>query len=239
MSSPRVRKEPLKIPAWSEVPDTPRSRRHPQMRRAIVHAALELADAEGIDAVSMRRIATTLDMGTMTLYSYVPAKSDLLALMAEEIGSEMLVPGELPADWREALRAIAHRTRAMILRHPWVTTLEHEPFISPSIARHIEQSFAALAPLGLDPDDAGAILQAIDAYTGGSALDELEDRGREDSEDWQRIQTELLERAVGAHDLPHLAAALAAGMTDRGQHFERGLDWLLAGVAAEVEPRLH
>jgi AcrR family transcriptional regulator len=210
------------------------------MRRAIVHAALELADAEGIDALSMRRVASTLDMGTMTLYSYVASKSDLLALMADEIAGEMLVPGEPPADWREALRAIASRTRDMIFRHPWIATVEHGPFLSPNMARHVEQSFAALAPLELPFDDAGAILQAVDAYTAGCTLDELEDRRHSERDpQWKEQQFELLRRAVGEDDLPHVAAALAAGISDRGQHFERGLDWLLAGIAADLESRLH
>ena len=56
---------------------------------------------------------------------------------------------------------------------------------------------------------------------------------------WKEQQFELLRRAVGEDDLPHVAAALAAGISDRGQHFERGLDWLLAGIAADVESRLH
>ncbi len=230
----------MDIPPWATATETTRSRRHPQMRRAVVHAALELADSEGIDAVSMRRVAATLDMGTMTLYSYVRSKDDLIALMADEIAGELLVPGELPADWREALRAIARRTRDMIFRHPWIATVDHGPFISPNIARHIEQSFAALAPLKLEFGDMGAILGAVDAFTAGCALDELEDRQRsEQTPGWQKQQLDLLRRAVGEDDLPHVAAALASGASDTGQYFERGLDWLLAGVAADVESRLH
>jgi AcrR family transcriptional regulator len=237
MSRDKAKREPVRLPPWLPE-DTPRSRKHPLVRSAVVRVALVLADAEGIDAVSMRRVASELDMGTMTLYSYVRNKEDLLVLCADEIGKEMLVADPLPEDWREALRAIARRTREMMLRHPWLATLDHGPFISPSIARHIEQSLSALSGLGMPPADTMAILQAVDAYILGSAVDELEDRVRDDHiEDWEAQQTELLRLASDHDDLPHLERWLEDGMFASGHDFERGLNWLLAGIAADLESR--
>ena len=67
----------------------------------------------------MRRLAAELGAGTMTLYHYVHSKDDLIALMEDAIMGELLVPdGQLPTDWRQALTAIAHRTRATFRRHP-------------------------------------------------------------------------------------------------------------------------
>ena len=76
------------------VEDTPNARRHPKKRDAIVRAALALADRDGYEAVSMRRVADELGWGTMTLYSYVRGKDELVWHMGEALGGELLVPAE-------------------------------------------------------------------------------------------------------------------------------------------------
>jgi AcrR family transcriptional regulator len=89
-------------------------------REKISAAALSIADAEGFEAVSMRRIAAGLGVSTMSLYYYVRRKADLVALMDEALMGEILVPeGQLPRGWREAISAIARRTRDVFARHPW------------------------------------------------------------------------------------------------------------------------
>ena len=90
-------------------------RRQPRYtREEIAATALRIADAEGIDAVSMRRVAAELGAGTMTLYHYVRTKDDLLALVSDAVVGENIVPAhELPDDWREALSAIARRTSGL------------------------------------------------------------------------------------------------------------------------------
>src|SRR4029079_6731129 len=95
--------------------------RRPSLSRDLIAAtALEIADREGFEAVSMRRIAEKLGAGTMTLYHYMRTKADLLALMDDAIMAEALVPaGELPTDWRGAVAAVARRSRDAYLRHPW------------------------------------------------------------------------------------------------------------------------
>ena len=93
---------------------------------------MRVADTEGIDAVSMRRVASELGAGTMTLYHYVRTKEDLLALMDDAMMAELLVPeSELPKDWREALTAIAHRTRNTFSRHRWALLGLREPMPGP------------------------------------------------------------------------------------------------------------
>src|ERR1700742_2707644 len=98
-----------------------RPRRGPPLtREESAAAALAMADAEGLDAISMRRLAASLGVGAMTLYHYVKDKQELLLLMSDAISGELLVEGEFPADWRAALRIIAHNTRAAHERHPWL-----------------------------------------------------------------------------------------------------------------------
>src|ERR1700750_691298 len=89
-------------------------------RDDIVAAGLAIADPEGLDAVSMRRVAQDLGVGTMTLYSHVADKGELLDLMNDEVRAEVVVPAELPSDGREALSELARRTAESMIRHAWV-----------------------------------------------------------------------------------------------------------------------
>ena len=111
---------------------------------------LALAYAEGLDAVSMRRVASELGVGTMTLCYYVATRDELLALMNDAMMGELVVPaGELPSDWRAALGLIAHRSRAAFRRHPWA--IEEPPgTLGPNAMRHFEQSLAAVDGLEVD-----------------------------------------------------------------------------------------
>ena len=140
-----------RVPVWAR-DDT--RRRTSLSREAIVAAAVAIADAEGLDAVSIRRVAADLHARAMSLYTYIERKEDLLDLMADEVAAETLVPGELPADWREATLAIARRERQTTLRHPWLVDLVTRRSalgrVGPNMLRHSEQSIAALA--GLDAD---------------------------------------------------------------------------------------
>src|SRR3954469_18221423 len=95
-----------KPPIWAR----PEPRSRGLSRREIVQAALKIADEEGLAEVSIRRIARELRSGAMSLYHYFQSRDELLELMAETVAEEMLVP-DLPADWRPALRAIAHHSR--------------------------------------------------------------------------------------------------------------------------------
>src|SRR4051794_1897561 len=104
-------------PIWTQPP--PGQRRPRYTREQIAQAALSIADADGYDAVSMRRVAAELGAGTMTLYHYVRTKDDLRALMDDAIMSEVLVPdGELSADWRGAIAENARRPYPALRRPP-------------------------------------------------------------------------------------------------------------------------
>jgi AcrR family transcriptional regulator len=233
---PRLSDDGVDLAPWTEVEDTPKSRRHPEKREAVVLAALELVDREGFDALSMRAVARELRWGTMTLYSYVRSKDELMALMSERLGSELLIPpGELPADWRGAIKAIAFRTRAALLAHPWVVTVRAPRFLSPSFARHIDQTFEALAPLGVDMPTALAVARAVDDYTMGATIDDIAES--EPGPTNAAVQEHHLRALLEREDLPHLRAAIDGGIFDGAYEpdFERGLDWLLAGIAAALE----
>src|ERR671924_315257 len=98
----------------------PGERKPAHTRERIAQAALKIADEDGFEAVTMRRVAAELGAGTMTLYHYVRNKRELAALMDDAVMGELLVPEEeLADDWREGLAQIARRTYQCFLRHPW------------------------------------------------------------------------------------------------------------------------
>jgi AcrR family transcriptional regulator len=236
MSSDRgSRRSDLRAAPWAEVADSPRARRHPKIRREIVQAALRLVDREGLDAVSMRRLAAELDMGTMTLYSYVASKAELVTLMVDALGQEMLLD-EVPPDWRDALRAIARRSREAMRRHPWMITGRDaaEPQLPPSFARHIDQSLQAVAGLDVDPATKNAILRSVDDLVIGCVLDENEQEAREGA---PTFSIEDLRAMAEREGLEHLRASLDDGVDPHASHFEQGLEWLIAGIEADLQRR--
>lgn len=233
------------VPIWAR--PEPGARRPRLTRARIASVAVGIADREGMDAVSMRRVAAELGVGTMTLYYYVRTKDDLIALMDDAIMGELLVPADaLPADWRGALTAIARRTRAAFLRHPWALSALRGALPGPNALRHLEQSLAALANTSLDEVSKFELLSLVDDYVFGHTLrlSEVEGSSMPEGEaataliDW--VAAELR-----SGQYPHLQMIhseeeardsweqLMDRMTDE-ERFERGLQALLDGAAMRL-----
>jgi AcrR family transcriptional regulator len=161
-------------PIWARA--EPVARQPRISRQQIAAAALAIADAEGFEAVSMRRIARALGTGTMSLYRYIATRDDLLALAGDALTAEALVEGPLAAGWREALTLIARQTRAAYLRHPWsVHFILSAAAISATVTgpnglRHVEQSLAALAGAPMDERAKLDVLFIVDDYVFGHLL---------------------------------------------------------------------
>jgi AcrR family transcriptional regulator len=228
---------------WTRLAEEPPAR--PRVTRdSIVDAAIVLADAEGLSAVSIRRVAAALETRPMGLYSHIARKDDLIDLMIDRIAGEFLLD-EVADDWREALRGIARNTRAACLVHPWiVAAIDHRPVFGPNAIRHFEQSLAAVAGLELETGLALRILRVVDKFTLGQVVDEIAQREmlRRESltgEEWRSAATGQLEGLIATGEFPQLArigAAAAVADRDGERTFETGLDWLLAGIAASLEP---
>ncbi len=218
----------------------PPPRRQPLTREAIVGAAIAVADADGLEAVSLRRVSAELGARTMSLYSHIASKQDLLDFMLDEVLGEFLVPGTIPADWRAALRAIARRSRAAGLRHPWLGALiAQRPRLGPNGIRHAEQSLAALAAIEADEQTKRVILTTVDDYTLGRVQREIVARelpkrqGVTDAA-WRAEAAAYLERVVASGEYPHLAGFGGTSVIaeqDPERTFEAGLDLLIAGIA--------
>jgi AcrR family transcriptional regulator len=218
----------------------------PLSREAIVAAAIEIADADGLEAVSIRRLATRLHARPMSLYSHIGRKGDLIDLMVDEVMAGAIIPGGPPTDdWREALRQIAQRTRESTRAHPWmIAAAFHHPFLGPNTLRHIDQSLAAVSELPLSPERKRAVLLAVDTYTLGfvrwevrsmHANDDSPCTGRAEAPSAAEIDA-YIEAQAASGDYPHLAEFVGkkVGLGVKAEKFEIGLEWLLTGIAAEV-----
>jgi AcrR family transcriptional regulator len=245
--------------AGSELPSEPIwARPEPGVRRAgytrdqIAKAALAIADAEGFDAVSMRRVASELGAGTMTLYHYVRNKDELIDLMDDAMMAEVIVPDdELPSNWREALAEIARRSRGAWERHKWAKDQPPGVTIGPNGMRHFEQSLEAVADTDLGWLDKVEIINMVDDYVVGYILGqgEVGASTEELREKWVEPMGRYLDVQLATGDFPNVQA-----MTDElggtraaidsfvetigdDRHFERGLGRLLDGIEKYVESK--
>jgi AcrR family transcriptional regulator len=228
-----------KPPIWAR----PEPRSRGLSRKQIVDTALRIADEEGLNEVSIRRIARELRSGAMSLYHYFDSRDELLDLMGDAVAAEMLVP-ELPAGWRDALLAIATRSRAAFLNHRWLlVTLTDRPRVTPNLLRHIEQSAQAVTELGEaghDPGLLSGIVIAVDDYTVGYTFRELAGGGSDAR--GRRMATQFREAYAQPHiryllesgEFPMLERFVSAGQPPVTQPFEVGLNWLLDGFEASL-----
>ena len=227
-----------------------RRRPAPSLSRAeIVDAAIAVADAEGSDAVSMRRIAQVLRSGTMSLYWHVANKEQLLDLMLDVLITEVSVP-EPSGDWQADLRALARNHRAMLLRHRWAMDfVGGRPPLGPNTMLSLDRSLALLDGFGLDVPTTMNILTTLQTYVMGAALREMREmRVQRDQEqagvtaaEWEPVLAAWRDRLAADGRFTRVVRFLDAGFDPdaeqtRNERFEFGLDCLLDGIAARVPP---
>jgi AcrR family transcriptional regulator len=190
-----------------------RASRKPRFTRDdIAAAAIRIADSEGFDAVSMRRIAADLDAGTMTLYHYIRTKDELLSLIIDAFMDEVALPvgTELPSSWRDAMTLIARRSRDAIRRHPWMFDISDDPSLGPNGVRHFDQSLQALATLDVDIQGKLDVLMAVDEYVFGFCMHERNNHGPGDDDDRMSPAMEnYLNDLIATGDYPALKAMTA------------------------------
>ena len=209
----------------------------------IVAAAVGLADREGLEALSMRRLAAELDTGTTTLYRYVTGRDELLDLMVDAVnGSDGVVTGR-PAAWRDGLALVAREARGRFLAHPWLASqLVARPTIGPNTLRGAE--FVLEIALGLteDPGTAASVTSSLLAYVQGSVAAELAEREAQrrtglDEGAWRETVAPWVRSILTDARFPAFASVwgAAAGLTFEDQ-FEFGLERLLDGFERLAKP---
>jgi AcrR family transcriptional regulator/DNA-binding transcriptional regulator YhcF (GntR family) len=234
----------------------PGSSQHPPRRRPapapeqeltrarIVHAAVGVADAEGLAAVSMRRVAAELGVATMSLYRHVPSKDQLVGLMVDAAFGEAELPEPPPPGWRAQLELIARTQWAVSRRHPWIARVISltRPTPAPNAMAHTEWALRAVDGLGLDSATMLHVAITIAGYVQATAVNlESEVEAEQDtgitSDEWLQSQEEAVATVFASGRFPTLAAVVAQPDLDLDLDtlFEFGLRLLLDGLAVRIQ----
>ncbi|TCO33664.1 TetR family transcriptional regulator [Kribbella steppae] len=229
-------------PSVWERPEPPERRAlSPLSRERIVRAAVTLADAEGIEAVSLRKVAAVLDAGPMRLYRYIDTKDELLDLMVDAVYDE--IPRPTGSSWREVARSFAHGIRDAALRHEWFADLlGSRPRLGPAACAHGEASLAALRAAGLsDIDTMMSTIEVLTVYLTGAVRTEVAKRRAErasglDQREWQASMAPHILRMFATGDYPILSEMVHDGRhRDAAEVFDLGLGYLLDGIGNSLK----
>ncbi|MEU3839981.1 TetR/AcrR family transcriptional regulator [Streptomyces sp. NPDC028635] len=219
---------------WARPERTGRGPKPAYTRSGIAEAAVRVADAEGLDAVSMRRVAAELGCGTMSLYNYVPRKEDLYELMVDAVSAEHEM-WEPSGDWRADMLRVAHQTRALMHRHPWVPRLMSPVYgFSPNALRYLEHCLACLDPLRASYGTKMELIAMINGVVTTYTANELATAERTRALPWSpeeetAVRIAYLGAQVASGLYPRMAAAFTedTGPIDLEAVFERALGRVL------------
>jgi AcrR family transcriptional regulator len=200
--------------------------------RSIVGTAIELADAGGLDAVSMRTVAEQLKVGTMSLYTHVPGRGELTDLMFDSVYGDLYAdvdePSRQPGGWRAALEFIAHRNWEVLTKHPWIHEVPTmRTALGPNITMKYEAELRPLDGLGLTDVEMDSALTLVLTHVQGTAragaeqLRNQRESGLSDEEWWRQISPTLTHVMSGTHQ--HFPVAGRVG-TAVGEQFQSVID---------------
>lgn len=199
-------------------------------------AAVRIADAHGLAAVSMSKVAAELGFTTMSLYRYVNAKQDLYVVMLDRaFGLPQLEPAD---DWQGRIRSWALAFRARLIEHPWILEVPiHEPPLSPQQLVWMEEGLRAFDGTALTPQQRLSSMLLINIYVRG-AIGITNDIGETNDREADRLYAKRLEALVDPERFPALMEALSSGsLEDDGDEFNFGLDTVIAGIEATMQNR--
>jgi AcrR family transcriptional regulator len=209
-------------------------------RAQITEAAVRIADADGLEAASMRRIAAELGTGAMSLYRYVPSRDDLIELMYDHVIGALDIPDRPTGDWRADLRLVARNTRRAWLAHPWIADLHRpRPTFGPNQLRLIEFGLGAL-DVGIPVDDIVTLVNMLNGYVVMTVRAEIEwDRERRRSgltmQDLMRQNSPYVRRLIDSGEHPMFARVVteaALPHMDPDAQFAYGLERVLDCIAS-------
>ncbi len=201
-------------------------------KQRVVVEAIRLADREGVDGLSMRRLAGALDAGAMSLYHYVANKEELLDAMIDAVFEEIELPPE-QTDWQSAMRQRSVSARQALARHPWANGLmESRTSPGPAHLRHREAVTACLRRAGFPVLMATHANWLLDSYLYGFALQEAS-LPFDTADQFADMAEDVYLPQLPADEFPYLnesAAALVAAGYDPAEEFIFGLDLVLAAL---------
>lgn len=229
-----------------------RPRRGPKPRLTvdqIAQAATRIADAEGLAALSMRRVADELSIAPMSLYTYVPSKAELLDVMIDRACAEAAGPQNAQGGWRDRLEQVARANWEMYHRHPWMLQVgDTRPALGPNAIAKYDYELSVVSDIGLGDLEMDAVITLVSQFVQGAmrnAVDAADVRRRTGMSDaqWWAAVGPLLADVVDGNRFPiasrvGTAAGQAHGSAfDPAHAFEFGLARVLDGIEAFVRSR--
>ena len=204
------------------------AQRSPLTRNLIVAAALEIADAEGVDAISMRRVAKAVGVEAMSLYHRVASKDDLLDSVADAVYQSMSLP-PIEDEWQRNVRGYAMAFRQALLEHPNVVALvATRPVMGIAGMGVVEIALAELREIGFEAELARRVLNILVSFVLGHALTEVGAlpalAGHSEEEIVQFRQ------ALPSERFPNVAETVASRPADRDAEFANGIEMLITGM---------
>lgn len=228
---------------WERLEQTATTARPALSAQRIAATAVGIADADGLDAITMRRLAAELGVAPMAAYRHVSGKDDVLELMVDLVYGEVDTPDGV--GWRETLRALATGIRQLVLKHPWLTRLSASQAVyelTPNRMAVAERALAALRGRHLDADTAMSVFRTVAAYVHGATsaeigLRQLMQEGNWASGDETRTglspqMTWLL--GTGRYPAFERYVRESARKDDLQWQFETGLEHILDGIATRL-----
>ncbi len=226
---------------WGTRPVPSRGRKPGLTVARIVAAAIAIADADGMDALSMRRVADALGVGTMSLYRYLPGKAELYELMLDAVMGEGGLPEPDPAGWRASLATFARNSLAGYRRHPWLMDASlSRGLMGPNQTAMLDALLRTISGIGLTSGQMMAVVGVLTSYVRGRARQLAETArteqrsGVSDERFWQEFAP-LLDPYLDPERFPTLAAVWRADNLSWEDEFEFGLERVLDGIEAFVD----
>jgi AcrR family transcriptional regulator len=207
----------------------------------IVEAGVRIAESDGLAAVSMSRVAAELGSAPMSLYRYVSAKDELLALMVDAVYAQALVPAVPDEGWRAALSRLAWAMRAVMYQHPW---LVRAPIfglpVRPNEVAWFEQALHALRGTGLAEEQKASVIMLVSGYVRNEATTNADIAAAIRAsgaapDEWMSSYGGLLAKLADPERFPAISTFIASGVFEKYDHpdteFTFGLDRILDGIA--------
>jgi AcrR family transcriptional regulator len=198
-------------------------------RERVLRAAIDFADRNGIESLSMRKLARELGVEAMTLYYYVASKEDLLERMADLVAEEIELPAS-DVDWREATRRRAASAHEVLARHHWASPLWMRVMIGPARMRYMDFALGVYRRAGLSPASTELAFHAVENHIVGYTIQEVD--FPLEADDLAEAARAFMEK-LPADEYPHLVEHIEQHLTHEeieSGSFEFGLEQLLDGV---------
>lgn len=230
--------------AFGSPPPSNRGRKTGLSLAQIVSATVAIADGEGIEGVSMRRVADILDHGVMSLYRHVVDKEALIAHAADEVFGEEPFPEPAPEGWHARIMESAHRQWRCYRRHPWIASVVSlaRPLPSPNGMREMEWALEGLRELGASSADKARLYLAVAAFVHGAASQAAREVRERDSSgltaaEWWNSQAAGFRALAASGEYPLIGRMKGPQPGEVDGWFEMGLECLLDGFELRLTKR--